>query len=497
MSTEHQQYSTQNQSKTIREYAERRGIEIIKTYSDDAKSGLIIGGRRALQQMISDVESGSADYRVILVYDVTRWGRFQDADESAYYEYRCRKAGMQVAYCAEQFENDGSPTSTIVKSVKRAMAGEYSRELSVKVFAGQCRLIELGYRQGGPAGFGLRRALLNERGEVKAELKRGEHKSLQTDRVILVPGPEEEQRVVRRMYEMFVNEGRPEREIAEVLNAEGHRTDLDRPWTRATVHQVLTNEKYIGNNVFNKVSFKLKQRRVVNPRDMWIRAEGAYAAIVDKALFLRAREIVDARSRHFSDEELLDALRGILKRQGALSGLIIDEENDLPSSSAYRSRFGSLLRAYRLIGYEPDRDYSYIEINKALRAAHPQVVDEIVEGVAAQGGCVVQDADTQLLRVNDEFTVSVVLARCQATAAGSLRWHIRLDTGLVPDITIAVRMNETNDAPRDFYLLPSIDMTDARLKMAEQNGLWLDAYRTETLDDFYALAGRAKVTEVA
>ncbi|TVS08989.1 MAG: recombinase family protein [Gammaproteobacteria bacterium] len=497
MSTEHQQYSTQNQAKTIREYAERRGIEIIKTYSDDAKSGLIIGGRRALQQMISDVESGSAEYRVILVYDVTRWGRFQDADESAYYEYRCRKAGMQVAYCAEQFENDGSPTSTIVKSVKRAMAGEYSRELSVKVFAGQCRLIELGYRQGGPAGFGLRRALLNERGEVKAELKRGEHKSLQTDRVILVPGPEEEQRVVRGMFEMFVNEGHPESEIAEILNAEGHRTDLDRPWTRATVHQVLTNEKYIGNNVFNKVSFKLKQRRVVNPRDMWIRAEGAYAAIIDKALFLRAREIVDARSRHFSDEELLDALRAILKRQGALSGLIIDEENDLPSSSAYRSRFGSLLRAYRLIGYEPERDYRYIEINKALRAAHPQVVDEIVEGVAAQGGCVVQDADTQLLRVNDEFTVSVVLARCQATAAGSLRWHIRLDTGLVPDITIAVRMVETNDAPRDFYLLPSIDMTDARLKMAEQNGLWLDAYRTETLDDFYALAGRAKVTEVA
>nr|WP_232830351.1 recombinase family protein [Oceanicella sp. SM1341] len=136
MSTEHQQYPTQNQSKTIREYAERRGIEIIKTYSDDAKSGLIIGGRRALQQMISDVESGAAEYRVILVYDVTRWGRFQDADEAAYYEYRCRKAGMQVAYCAEQFENDGSPTSTIVSSVKRAMAGEYSRELSVKVFAG-------------------------------------------------------------------------------------------------------------------------------------------------------------------------------------------------------------------------------------------------------------------------------------------------------------------------------------------------------------------------
>ena len=217
------------------------------------------------------------------------------------------------------------------------MAGEYSRELSVKVIAGQCRLVELGYRQGGAAGYGLRRVLIDEHGNPKGELSRGEQKSLQTDRVILAPGPEEEQRIVQRMYEMFVREGRPEREIAEVLNAEGHRTDLDRPWTRATVHQVLTNEKYIGNNVFNKVSFKLKLRRVVNPREMWIRAEGTYPAIVDEALFLRAREIVDARSRHFSDEELLDALRAILQRQGMLSGLIIDEEDDLPSSSAYRA----------------------------------------------------------------------------------------------------------------------------------------------------------------
>jgi hypothetical protein len=56
------------------------------------------------------------------------------------------------------------------------------------VFAGQCRLIELGYRQGGPAGYGLRRKLIDQSGSPKADLDRGEHKSLQTDRVILVPG---------------------------------------------------------------------------------------------------------------------------------------------------------------------------------------------------------------------------------------------------------------------------------------------------------------------
>lgn len=144
MSTEHQQYSTENQAAKIKEYATYRGIEIVRTYTDSGKSGLNIGGRQGLQQLIKVVETGAADFTIILVYDVSWWGRFQDADESAYYEYICKRAGIQVVYCAEQFENDGSPVSTIVKGVKRAMAGEYSRELSAKVFAGQCRLIERG-----------------------------------------------------------------------------------------------------------------------------------------------------------------------------------------------------------------------------------------------------------------------------------------------------------------------------------------------------------------
>jgi len=86
MSTDHQQYSTDNQRDKIREYAARRGIEIVRTYADEGKSGLRIDGRQALQRLIKDVENGSADFQVILAYDVSRWGRFQDADESAYYE---------------------------------------------------------------------------------------------------------------------------------------------------------------------------------------------------------------------------------------------------------------------------------------------------------------------------------------------------------------------------------------------------------------------------
>lgn len=233
MSTDHQRYSTENQRDAIQQYAVQHGMAIVKTYADEGKSGLNLEHREGLKQLIQDVESGETDFEAILVYDISRWGRFQDADESAYYEYLCRRAGIRVHYCAEPFENDGSPMTVVIKSVKRVMAAEYSRELSTKVFMGQCRLIELGFRQGGPAGFGLRRMLMDERGSSKGELRMGERKSLQTDRVILTPGPAQETAIVRQIYERFALQRRSEREIAEELNAAGICTDRDLRRSRA------------------------------------------------------------------------------------------------------------------------------------------------------------------------------------------------------------------------------------------------------------------------
>jgi DNA invertase Pin-like site-specific DNA recombinase len=426
MSTEHQQYSTENQAEVIARYAERHGLEIVRTYADEGKSGLNLEGRAALRQLIADVTSGNADFEVVLVYDVSRWGRFQDVDQSAYHEYVCRSAGVTVEYCAEQFANDGSIGSTIIKTVKRAMAGEYSRELSGKVFAGQCRLIGYGFRQGGPAGFGLRRVLVDHLRQAKGELARGEHKSIQTDRVVLAPGPAAEVEIVRRMYRMFTLKGQPEREIAAELNAEGLLTDLGRPWTRGTVHQVLTNEKYVGNNIFNRTSFKLKVRRVRNPPDEWVRAEGVFEPIVEPDFFAAAQRIIQDRSKRYSDDALLERLAGLFAEKGYLSGLIIDETENMPSSSAYRHRFGSLVRAYKLIGFSPARDYRFIEINRALRAMHGDVVRETVRGIEEAGGQVVVDQETDLLLINYEFTAAIVIARCFERPSGALRWKIRL-----------------------------------------------------------------------
>lgn len=498
MSTDHQRYSTENQRDAIASYAAEHGMVVIRTYMDEGKSGLHLDGRDALQSLIRDIESGSVDFEGVLVYDVSRWGRFQDADESAYYEYLCRRAGVHVEYCAEPFDNDGSPSAVIIKNVKRLMAGEYSRELSNKVFAGQCRLIELGFRQGGPAGFGLRRQLLDGERRPKGLLRQGEQKSLQTDRVILVPGPGEELAVVQRIYRRFVQSRVNERAIADELNADGILTDQQRAWTRATVHQVLTNEKYIGNNVYNRTSFKLKQRHVRNSPDKWIRKEAAFEPVVPTELFIRAHEIIAERSRRLDDETMLKLLRSLYERSGILSGVLIDEQEDMPSSTAYQARFGGLLRAYALIGFCPMRDFSYLRINQWLRERHPELLHTLRSGLEDVGAEVTEEPDTHLLTVNGEFTVSLVIARCLQTTAGSYRWRIRFDTSLSPDLTVAARMASDHQRVLDYYLFPHIDLPFPAIRLAEENNDFsLDTYRFDTLEPLYTLAERVPWSDVA
>jgi DNA invertase Pin-like site-specific DNA recombinase len=127
MSTGDQQYSIDNQKAEIQKYAEKHGFLVNQTHTDAGRSGVVIKHRKGLAELIQEVVSGKAEYKAVLVYDVSRWGRFQNTDESAHYEYLCNEAGIKVHYCAEQFANDGSLPSSIMKAMKRAMAGEYSR----------------------------------------------------------------------------------------------------------------------------------------------------------------------------------------------------------------------------------------------------------------------------------------------------------------------------------------------------------------------------------
>lgn len=192
---------------------------------------------------------------------------------------------------------------------------------------------------------------------------------------------------------------------------------------------------------------------------------------------------------------MLERLRNLLARIGELSGILIDEAEDMPSSTVYQSRFGGLTRAYALIGYTPLRDLRYIEINRAMREYHRDHCSKILKDLRDQGA-EVREGNSGLLEINREFTASLIISRCRETLTGKCRWLIRLENSLDPDMTIGARLAPGNEDILDYYLFPKIEVLAARVRLAGENGILLDAYRFENLDFFFSMARRTRIEEI-
>ena len=497
MSTDHQQYSLHNQSEYIKDYAEKNNMEIAYTYDDAGKSGVSIVGRHSLQQLLSDVEQKKIDIQAVLFYDVSRFGRFQNSDEAAYYSFLFERNGVDLIYCSEPIPTKDFPLeSSVILNIKRSSAAYHSRNLSEKVFIGQVNLIKLGYHQGGMAGYGLRRLLVDENGIAKEILSFRKRKSIQTDRVILIPGPKNEIKIVNRIYDLFIDNNVPEFIIAERLNEQNIPAENGTLWTRAKIHQILTNEKYIGNNIYNKTSSKLKSRLVRNPKHEWVRCDKAYKPIISKKKYNKAQEIIQLRSIHLTNEDLLEKLKQKLESNGKLSGFIIDEDDTGPSSSVYRTRFGGLLRAYTLIGYKPEHDYSYLKINEALRSFYSEIIEDFKVEILKSNCYIDEYKYAPMLYINDELLISVLITKCTPMKSGKLRWKVRFDNSQKADITIVIRMNSQNISPLDFYIIPKIENEYNKMCMTETNNIRLDLYRFDNLDKLLQIITRMKVREL-
>ncbi|MGX5804931.1 recombinase family protein [Bradyrhizobium sp. Arg314] len=496
MSTDRQIYSIDNQRDAIRNYANVMGYDIVATYEDPGRSGLSLGGRPGLQRLLEDVESRRADYETVVVYDVSRWGRFQNTDESASYEYRCQIAGVRIEFCAELFVNDGSIGSDVLKAIKRSMAAEYSRLLSNRVFAGQSRIIKLGFSGGGPAGYGYRRVLVDGSGNPKAMLHRNERKGLASDRVILVPGPENEVSTVRWMFNQFVKKGKTEAEIAAALNARGLVTEFGRPWTKACVGTILASEKYIGNSVWNRISHRLLQNRVRNPPSAFVRVDNVIEPLVTRALFDRAQAIRRARAYLKPNEELLADLTKLLKERGKLSSPIIDAAPGCHSASIYGHRFGSMKAAYQLIGYDASANFRKLDVSNRLIQIRQQTIEDLMSNIGKGGGSALYDPKTKLIRVNEEFSVAIWIARYRIVVTGFPRW-IFWNRGIVgPDVTILIRMEPDHQTVHDFLIAPAHEAQSALRMLKADNGVRLDTFLFASLDPVVEMARREPISAI-
>ncbi|CAN7648187.1 recombinase family protein [Phenylobacterium sp. LjRoot225] len=370
MSTEQQCYSLRNQSDAIASYAKANGYEIKRTFQDAARSGLHLKGRAGLQALLAEVLREDRTFSAILVLDVTRWGRFQDLDQGAHYEFICRAAGVPVIYCVEPFENDGSTKAALIKQLKRLMAAEYSRELSAKTKAGQLLRARLGHRQGAPLIYGVRRIMVDRTGRPVGELRRGCWKAQHDNHVRLSPGPDTEVQVVRWIFRRFLCHGCTASSVARELNAQGVPFIGARRWAPDSLTRLLRHELMVGIYVYNRTSHPLKGTLVRNPADAWVRVQ-VFEPIIPRKLFAQVQEKLreEARPRR-SREELLSALRALLRKHGRLSAALIKQSRDTPCVGVYAKHFGRLTAAYKALGYEPASSSR----RKSLAAAQGQNV---------------------------------------------------------------------------------------------------------------------------
>lgn len=450
MSTDMQQYSILNQSLAIAAYADSHRMRIVRTCRDDGRSGLDIEHRPGLLSLMKDITHGQPGLEVILVLDVSRWGRFQNVDEAGFYEFLCWRAGVRVCYVAELFENDGSPFAMIVKGLKRAMAAEYSRELSGKTAAGHRHLASLGYHQGARPGYGLRRLMIDGTGKPRMALATGQRKNTTTDRVVLVPGPTKELRVIRWMFEQCAA-GMSYTEIARSLNQRRVVSQTGSRWTYGTVRSVIESEKYAGCVVYGREQKQLGGPCTRTDPERWVRCDRALPAIVPRALFDAAQEAHRLQRERLSNEEVLRRVGQLLKREGRLSIPLINADPSLPESHACARRFGGLTALYRKLGFVQPRNRNCAASRAMVTAWRRSVTTFVADWLEDLGSSV--ERDGWQLRIDGAWSLSFSVLN--GVGGHQTCWFNHRPV-LPTDVVVFVRMTLGEAAPRDYLVLPRV-----------------------------------------
>jgi DNA invertase Pin-like site-specific DNA recombinase len=485
MSDEAQHYSILNQKAAIQEYADRNRFLIVKTYADAGKSGVIARNRPALRQLLTDVVSGNTGYKAILVYDVSRWGRFPNNDEAAHYEFLCSSSGIPLHYCAEPFANDGTASSSLLKALKRSMAAEFSRELGEKVFRGKTRLVKLGYWVGGAPGCGYRRLMISANGKRKQTLQQGEHKSLTTDRIVLVLGPHTEVQRVREMFSMAVG-GLGCTAIARDLNRAGKLKPNGKDWSPRDVHNIVTNPKYTGCNVWYRGTERLHDKRSVIEPKYWISKTDAFPQIIDQNTFQQAQKSLPRRSDSmWSNAEILKKLRRLLAAKGFLSEGLILRTSGLPAARTLHSHFGTYKQLYKEVGYElPPYDYhgEHAEPSLLLRRRLVKQLSEIFpEHVAVKG---LPPSGRSILEIDQSFMVAVLIC-ISCRRGGRSHWVVRPTRVERENITLLCRLAPSRQRITSFHLLPSVDIPGRTHRSYRDDPLLRNGVGFERLSEFY------------
>ena len=351
MSTDRQDLSPAIQKEAIAGYAGSHDIEVLVSYEDLGKSGVRLANRPGLTRLLRDVAARPC-YTVVLVYDVSRWGRFQDSDASAYYDYHCRLNGVTVIYVAETFGEAISPVASLLKGMKRVMAAEYSRDLAFKCVAGQERVLAMGCQMGQLPCLGYRRESVSADGLRRVVLTPGQSKFAVTDRIQWVLADDKEVALVREIFDIYIHTHCTVGDLVQKALREGWVSDRGRPLTKGMIASLLRSEVVIGNFVWGRST--QSHPRIV--RMNLHRMEGAVPRIVDASTWAltqaKLKSLGWRRSR--TNDELLGELKLALERNPGMTAAELTAHGCF-TKTAYCKRFGSWRAALEATGIDPKR----------------------------------------------------------------------------------------------------------------------------------------------
>jgi hypothetical protein len=257
------------------------------------------------------------------------------------------------------------------------------------------------------------------------------------------------------------------------------------------VHQILINDKYIGNNVFNRESFKLRKTRIQNPPSAWVRADHSFEPIVEVSSFRAARRLLDAKPGRLSNDEMLARLRSCFEKHGRLTGAIINSSKGMPCSATYLNHFGTLRRAYALVGYCCREPYGgEKEVYKKAIAKKRILLRTSVEIIKNAGWAVRLNAGGTSFVVDGSISVAIRVTS-RRTCDRSC-WDITLGRYTRNDITVVARIERDGETLLDYYLFPKSVLRDKEYFRFVGPRSNYEDHRFESLDSLLTLIGRLK-----
>lgn len=473
MSTDHQDLSPDMQDAAIASYAQRNGIQIVDTYLDAGKSGLTLQKRSAMKKLLHDVTSPTCSFSLVLVYDISRWGRFQDTDASAYYEYHCRMHGVDVCYVQEPFANTDSPMHTLLKSIKRTMAAEFSRELAMKTVAAQTAAIRKGFQIGTMPPIGFGRIAVSKSDGSERPLGPTEHKAANREHVRWVLGPEGEVETVRMIFDLYANTEISVVDLAKTLQARGLTASNGRPITKWMLYAFLRSEAVIGNFLWGRAASK---KRRTEDDERFRRVDGFAMPIVAQKTFDAVQEKLNrGRIAVFTRTTLLERLKVAIVANPKLRAIDL-KAYGCPCRETYIKEFGSVQAAWAAAGVAyPAHDQ--IGDGSVLAAKVGAQMCNVVAAALVSAGVDCKrhtraDRQGQTLLINGVVVLRVQVIR-KKIRHGSTQWALKkIYKGLPFDWVFVVRLQD-DDTPLDSILFSRKDYFDHGKWLRDQlHGEW-------------------------